>query len=194
MAAYEDLKALIGALQVSANPPSKEDPLRPFDLADGRYVQRFTLSCPYLKSRQLTKFPTCLREYTIGYCDSYLYRLSKDRATLRRALAHLESEERRVQLARRRAANKNVAINRLPDVILGEILLLSMLPSGKKIWSSPEVKTCHHWRRVARQTPRIWSCLYITGEIPFECIKLWMTRSAEAPLHVHFDAPRVFSD
>jgi hypothetical protein len=46
MAAYEDLKALIGALQVSANAhSSKEDPLlRPFDLADGRCVQRFTLS------------------------------------------------------------------------------------------------------------------------------------------------------
>jgi len=113
---------------------------------------------------------------------------------LRRALVHLENEERRAQLARRRAANKKVAINRLPDDILGEILLLSMLPSGMEIWSSPEAKTCHHWRCVAGQTPRIWSCLYITGETPFECIKLWTKRSAEAPLHVSFDAPTVPSD
>ena len=120
--------------------------------------------------------------------------MSRDRDTLRRALVHLENEERRAQLARRRATNKKVAINRLPDDILGEILLLSMLPSGKEIWSSPEAKTCHHWRRVAGQTPRIWSRLYITGEVPFECIKLWMTRSAEAPLHVHLDAPPVPSD
>jgi hypothetical protein len=154
----------------------------------------FHVIVTYLTSRQSTKLPNCLREYTIGYCDSYLYRLSRDRATLRCALAHLESEERRTQLARRRATNKKAAINRLPDDTLGEILLLSMLPSGKEIWSSPEAKTCHHWRRVARQTPRIWSCLYITREIPFECIRLWMTRSAEAPLHVHFDAPPVLSD
>jgi hypothetical protein len=120
--------------------------------------------------------------------------LSRDLDILRRALVHLENEERRAQLARRRATNKMVAINRLPDDILGEILLLSMLPSGKGIWSSPEAKTCHHWRHVARQTPRIWSCVYITREIPFECIKLWMMRSAEAPLHIHFDALSVLSD
>jgi len=138
--------------------------------------------------------PTCSREYTVGYCDSYLYRLSRDLDTLRRALVHLENEEHRAQLARRRAVNKKVAINRLPDEVLGEILLLSMLPSGKEIWSSPEVKTCHHWRRVAGQTPRIWSCLYVTGETPFECVKLWMTRSAKAPLHVHLHPPLVPSD
>jgi len=154
-----------------------------------------TLSCPISGVvRSIDKIATCLREYTIGYCDSYLYRLSRDRDTLRRALVHLESEERRAQLARRRAANKKAVINRLPDEVLGEILLLSMLPSGKEIWSSPEAKTCHHWRRVAGQTPRIWSCLHITGEIPFECIKLWMTRSAEVPLHVHFNTPPALSN
>jgi len=41
MAAYNDLKALIGALQVSADAHSSDgDPLlRPFDLADDRCVQ-----------------------------------------------------------------------------------------------------------------------------------------------------------
>jgi len=41
MAAYNDLKALIGALQVSADAHSSDgDPLlRPFDLTDARYVQ-----------------------------------------------------------------------------------------------------------------------------------------------------------
>jgi hypothetical protein len=120
--------------------------------------------------------------------------LSRDLDILRRTLVHLESEERRAQLARRRAANKNVAINRLPDDLLGEILLLSMLPSDETIWSSPEMQTCHHWRRIAGQTPRIWSCVYITEETPFECIKLWLTRSAKAPLHVYFEAPSATPD
>jgi hypothetical protein len=41
MAAYNDLKALIGALQVSADGDSSDgDPLlRPFDLGDDRCVQ-----------------------------------------------------------------------------------------------------------------------------------------------------------
>jgi hypothetical protein len=190
MPAYKDLKALIGALEVSANAPSKEDPLlRPFDLV----CPTFHVIVPYLASRQLTKLPTCLREYTIGYCDSYLYHLSRDRATLRRALAHLESEERRAQLARRRAVNKKAAINLLPGDVLEEALLLSMVPLGEKIWSSPQLKTCHHWREVAKCAPRIWSHLYITREIPVECINLRTMRSAEAPLHVHFAAPCSFS-
>lgn len=52
MVAYEDLKALIGALQVSANAhSSNEDPLlRPFDLADDRYVH---VIVPYLKGRPI---------------------------------------------------------------------------------------------------------------------------------------------
>jgi len=117
--------------------------------------------------------------------------LRRDRSALRRALAHVEDEERLAELATRRAENKQRAINRLPEDLLGEILLLSMTPLGKKIWSSAGLKTCYHWRRVAEQCPRIWSRLRVTEEISSECIDLWVERSAAAPLHVHFAAPRI---
>jgi len=189
MAAYNDLKALISALQASSDVhPSSEDPLlRPFDLADDRCVHILALSF-LLSSKSCAPTDdttTHLREYTIGYCDSYLYRLSNDRATLHRALVHLENEERRAQLGRRRAVNKKAAISRLPDEVLGEILLLSMTPLGQNVWSRPALKICHHWRRVAEQVPLIWSCFYVMKSIPFECIDLWITRSAAVPLHVH---------
>lgn len=88
-----------------------------------------------------------------------------------------------------------MAINRLPDEVLGEILLLSMMPLGKNLWSSPELKTCHHWRRVAAErSPRIWSCLYITKRTPIECLDLWIARSAAAPLHVHLTTSLFYSD
>jgi len=97
----------------------------------------------------------------------------------------LENEERRVQLARRRAVNKKAAISRLPGEVLGDILLLSMTPLGQNVWSRPALKTCHHWRRVAEQDPRIWSYFCVMKPIPFECVDLWITRSAAVPVHVH---------
>ena len=120
--------------------------------------------------------------------------MRRDRSTLRRALAHVEDEERLAELATRRTENKQRAINRLPDDLLGEILLLSMTPLGKKIWSSAELKTCHHWRRVAEQFPRIWSRLFVTEEISTECVDLWVERSAAAALHVDFAAPPTDND
>jgi hypothetical protein len=49
MAAYNDLKALIGALQVSADTHSCDGGplLRPFDLTDDRYVQMPALLLEY---------------------------------------------------------------------------------------------------------------------------------------------------
>jgi len=45
MTGYSNLNALIGAFQASENPPS----IRPFDLADDKYVQAFALLCPILR-------------------------------------------------------------------------------------------------------------------------------------------------
>ena len=100
------------------------------------------------------------------------------------AVAHLEKEKRRVQLAKRRAINRNVPINRIPNEILGEILLLSMVPLGECIWSCSELKICHHWRQVAQGTPWIWSYLCITEYTPIKSIDLWIARSASVPLHI----------
>jgi len=127
------------------------------------------------------------RENTIDHCERYLHRLSEDRKTLIRALTHVDSEQRRAHLIKQQALNKKAAISQLPNEILEEILLLAMTPLDKNIWSSPTLKTCHRWRHVAEHAPRIWSCLYIAGRTPFECIDLWMARSGEVPLHVHYN-------
>ena len=133
----------------------------------------------------MTDLSLSYREHKTGYYDSYLYRISKGRAILDHALAYLEREDCRAQLARRRAVNRDAAINRLPDEILEEILLLSMTPLDRRTWSRSELKTCHHWRKVAEKAPQIWSCLYLTERTPIKCIDLWIRRSAAAPLHVH---------
>ena len=185
MAGYNDLNALIGAFQASTSSPS----LRPFDLADDQYVHSRYRAPSSGSLVLLMRIPRSHREDTIDCCERYLHRLSEDRETLIRALTHVDSEKRRAHMIKQYALNKKAAISRLPNEILEEILLLSMTPLGRNIWSSPALKTCHRWRHVAEHAPRIWSCICFASGIPSECIDLWMARSAHVPLHVHCTDP-----
>jgi len=100
----------------------------------------------------------------------------------------VEGEERRIQLARWCAVDK-VAINRLPDDIVGEILSLSMTPFGKNMVKLPDEAL-----ETSSGTDPKYLLLFIRqegGEIFVECINLWLPRSAVVPLHVH-PAPSFF--
>ncbi|KAF8310212.1 hypothetical protein DL93DRAFT_2230473 [Clavulina sp. PMI_390] len=77
-------------------------------------------------------------------------------------------------------------IYRLPEEILSEITLLSMLPLDSSVWKSPVMAVSSWWRACAINTPRIWSCIVIAPVAhSSERFKIWLQRSGNGcPLHL----------
>jgi hypothetical protein len=101
-------------------------------------------------------------------------------------LSFMESETRRVGLAKNRAKNSLLPVGRLPDEVLSEILLLSVVPIEYDLWASPILSTCHRWRQCAIRNPKIWSVISIDYCTELDELELWLSRSASCPLHIQF--------
>jgi hypothetical protein len=98
----------------------------------------------------------------------------------------MESETRRAEIARNRARNAALPINRLPDEVLSKIFLVSVSPVEGPLWDSPFLATCHRWRKCALHCPRLWSVIPIYGDTELDELALWLSRSASVPLHIRF--------
>ncbi|KAF8303261.1 hypothetical protein DL93DRAFT_2090366 [Clavulina sp. PMI_390] len=89
----------------------------------------------------------------------------------------------------------SASIYLLPEEILSEITLLSMLPlDSLSIWSSPVLAVCSRWRACAINTPRIWSCIMILPwKYSRERVECWLERSGSGcPLYLTVRETRVF--
>ncbi|KAF8319131.1 hypothetical protein DL93DRAFT_2153577 [Clavulina sp. PMI_390] len=74
----------------------------------------------------------------------------------------------------------------LPNEILSDIILLSAVPLDIFVWKSPILSISATWRACALDTPRLWSCIHVTGKThASERLACWIQRSGDGcPLHL----------
>lgn len=124
------------------------------------------------------------REHPLGYCEKKLYDISKEVKLLQARLRFLALEEENGQIAKRRARNCQAPIARLPNEIISNILLYSMMGLRALLWRSPILAVSHHWRACALSEPIIWQHIRIVEDTQKE----ELARSRNAPLFVFYIA------
>lgn len=130
------------------------------------------------------------RDYPSGYCDKKLYSISKEVKLLEARLHFLASEEGSGQIAKRRTRNRAQPISRLPDEVLGNIVLFSMTSRDALIWRSPALAVSNRWRNCALGELRIWQNVYIVSDTKEDELVTWLSRSRSAPLHIYCALPK----
>lgn len=83
----------------------------------------------------------------------------------------------------------NSPIHRLPDELLGEILILSVRESWMDIQGPMSPGVCRRWRMVALSTPRIWSYIAFLSpqhsQAEFHLAETCLARSGQYPLTIY---------
>ncbi|KAF9498751.1 hypothetical protein BDN71DRAFT_358409 [Pleurotus eryngii] len=83
-----------------------------------------------------------------------------------------------------------IGVSKIPAellLIIFEFLVLDTIPPPKRgIWRPytdilSATQTCHSWRQVALDSPRIWSFIY--GSVPLPLVRLFLERAKSAPLY-----------
>lgn len=83
-----------------------------------------------------------------------------------------------------------IGVSKVPSELLllvFEMLVLDTAPPPKRgIWRPytdvlSATQTCHSWRQIALDSPRIWSFIY--GSVPLPLVRLFLERAKSAPLH-----------
>ncbi|KAF8319129.1 hypothetical protein DL93DRAFT_2164807 [Clavulina sp. PMI_390] len=83
-------------------------------------------------------------------------------------------------------SQKDDVISLLPPEILSEIILFSALPLSGSIWKTPSLSISTIWRACAINTPRVWSCIWVTASPDAsERLEVWFQRSGSGcPLYL----------
>ncbi|KAG8717760.1 hypothetical protein FRC09_013698, partial [Ceratobasidium sp. 395] len=99
-----------------------------------------------------------------------------------------------------------IPINRLPAELLAPIFELVVSPKDytgaaekdtqlNPLATIPSV--CHSWRQLALCTPRLWTCIDLTGynhDSTLNRAMLWSQRAREVPVHLYLARLRFFED
>ncbi|KAL4262429.1 F-box domain-containing protein [Pleurotus pulmonarius] len=105
---------------------------------------------------------------------------------IEREVARMQDE---IRLLAEYKNTRLIGVSKVPSEVLllvFELLVLNPAPPPKRgIWRPytdilSATQTCHSWRQIALDSPRIWSFIY--GSVPLPLVTLFLERAKSAPL------------
>lgn len=97
-------------------------------------------------------------------------------------LASLDDEERYLVFLQKKYNNDRARINKLPNEILGLILLNCAAYLDETPWNCPAFAVCFKWRSCALQTPQIWSYITVANHSTVKSVECALARSGATPV------------